>query len=326
MTLNIGFIGTGGIAKQHLHSIKQIENVSVSAFCDLQLERAEEAAKEWNNAKAYTDLTTMLDDQKFDAVYVCLPPMAHGKAEEMLIERGIPFSVEKPLGVDEQLPEDILEKIEAKKLMTSVGYQWRYQDGVVQAKELLKGQTIGMALGYWIGGMPGVPWWRVQTMSGGQFVEQTTHMTDLLRYLCGEVVEVYAAYGHRIMHEKMEGATVADIGTVTMKLESGVVATISNSCMVAGGGNKVGLDIYTNESLFAIHNAGLTHTLNNNEVNEYKSITTPKYLENLAFIHAVRTGDSSGIRSDYADAVKTHKVSMAANESAATGKPVSLLS
>ena len=44
--------------------------------------------------------------------------------------------------------------------------------------------------------------------------------------------------------------------------------------------------------------------------------------ENKAFIKAVRTGDASDIRSSYSDAVKTLAVSLACNQSAATGQPV----
>jgi len=43
-----------------------------------------------------------------------------------------------------------------------------------------------------------------------------------------------------------------------------------------------------------------------------------------AFIHAVRTGDRSVIRSDYFDALKTTEVTLGANESARTGKPVEM--
>lgn len=323
MVLKVGFIGTGGIAQSHLRNLADIDDVTVTAFCDIQLERAERAAKEWSDARAYSKMTDMLDDQTLDAVYVCIPPMAHGEAENQLVERGMPFSVEKPLGIIPETPRDILKKIEHKKIITSVGYQWRYNDATKKARELLQGHTLGMAVGYWMGGLPSVPWWRVQDGSGGQFVEQTTHITDLLRYLCGEVVEVYAAYGHRTIHEEWENATVADVGSVVMKLDNGSVATISNSCMLSGGG-KVGLDIFTDEGSLEIRGNGLTNRTKN-ETTEYNSTTNPKYSEDLAFTNAVRTGDPSGILSDYADAVKTHEVTMAANESAATGKPVRLL-
>ncbi len=46
--------------------------------------------------------------------------------------------------------------------------------------------------------------------------------------------------------------------------------------------------------------------------------------ENQAFINAIRTGDTSGIRSDYEDGMRTLAVTLAANEAARTGKPVRL--
>jgi hypothetical protein len=47
-------------------------------------------------------------------------------------------------------------------------------------------------------------------------------------------------------------------------------------------------------------------------------------IEDAAFIEAVRTGDRSGIKSDYTDGMKSALVSLAANESVKSGNPVSL--
>lgn len=322
--MKIGFIGTGGIAKGHISNLASIKGATITAFCDLQLERAEAAAKDWTDAKAYTSIANMLDEQKLDAAYVCLPPMAHGDAERALIERGIPFLVEKPLGIDLELPRQLAAQIAEKQLITSVGYQWRYIQPLDEAKRFLESSSIGMALGYWLGGMPMVPWWRVQNMSGGQFVEQTTHIADLLRYLCGEVVEVYAAYGHRIMHERVEGTNVADVGTVTMKLANGSVATISNSCLLPVGG-KVGLNVYTDQGVVEVQGSSSRIIRTKEDASApFPASQRPQLLEDIAFLDAVRTGDQSLIKSSYADSLKTHEVTVAANISAATGKPVKL--
>lgn len=321
---NIGFIGTGGIARNHLKNLAAIEGVSVTAFCDIQLDRAKAAAKEWTDARFYDSIPNMLDDRPLDAVYICLPPMAHGEAESEVISREIPFLVEKPLGIESELPQKLLKSIQEKRLITSVGYHWRYQDTVAQAKQLLDGRTSGMALGYWLGGMPMVPWWRKQNGSGGQFVEQTTHITDLLRYLCGEVTEVFAAYGRRVMHEQVEGTDVADVGTVTLKLENGMVATISNSCLLPSG-QRVGLDIYTNEGLLEIN----SHSVKDHQkgiTTEYATSNNPYHTEDEVFIGAVRSGDPTPILSPYADALRTHYISMAANASAETGQSIRIKS
>jgi predicted dehydrogenase len=322
VTLKLAFIGTGGIAQAHLNNLSRIEGVTVSAFCDIDLNRAEQAASRWNDAKAFSDIDQMLDSGKYDGVYICIPPMAHGDAEYKVIERGLPFLVEKPLGIDRTLPQEIAAKVKEKGIITSVGYHWRYSDATQKARELLADAKLGMALGYWMGGMPMVPWWRIMKGSGGQFVEQTTHIVDLLRYMCGEVTEVYAAYGHRVMHEQVEGTDVPDIGTVTMKLANGSVATISNSCLLPAG-DKVGLDIYTDKGLIEI-GGGHVREVVRGKTTVYNNSTNPYNNEDLAFLHALRTGDASQILSDYEDALKTHMVTIAANESAESGKPVSL--
>lgn len=322
--MKLGFIGTGGVAKGHIANLATIEGAKITAFCDLQLERAEAAAREWTDAKAYSGIADMLDDQKLDAAFVCLPPMAHGEAERALIERGIPFLVEKPLGVDNELPRQLAAQIAEKGLITSVGYQWRYIQSLDEAKQFLDSSRIGMSLGYWLGGMPKVPWWRVQHLSGGQFVEQTTHITDMLRYLCGEVIEVYAAYGHRVMHELEEGTNVADVGTVTMKLANGSVATISNTCLLPVG-HKTGLNVYTEQGVVEVQVNG-SRIIRNKEDASAPFALTPnsRVFEDIAFLDAVRTGDQTLIKSSYADSLKTHEVTVAANLSASTGKPVKL--
>ncbi|WP_042170875.1 Gfo/Idh/MocA family protein [Paenibacillus gorillae] len=323
MTLRVGMVGTGWFGRMHAEKLSKMDDIYVSAFCGTSKEKAEAAAQPFNDARGYDSITDMLDDRKLDAVYICVPPFAHGEAELALVERGIPFLVEKPIGLDGETPAKIAEAVERSGLITSTGYHFRYMEGTERARELLQERTALMALGYWMGSMPGVYWWRKMEGSGGQFVEQTTHIVDALRYLLGEVTEVYAAYGNRIMASKEEGVTVPDVGTVTLKLASGAVATISNTCGIQGG-DRAGLHIYTDQGVLELGSDGALKDLRANTKTEYLNRNDPYQAENEAFIHAVRTGDTSRIRSSYADAWLTHRVTIAANQSAETGLPVKL--
>lgn len=321
MTLNIGIVGTGWFSKVHGDILAETEGVRVAAACGTSMEKANLLASRYTGAKGYDHLTAMLDSERLDAVYLCIPPMAHEGMETELIARKIPFLVEKPLGVDLDGPHKILEQLRRKPVITSVGYHFRYKQSVLQLKEILHGQTLGMALGTWMGSMPGVGWWRKQKGSGGQFIEQTTHLVDLLRYIAGEVEEVYAAYSSRIIHEQHEGVTVPDVGTVTLKLSSGAVANISNTCVLPDPVGEIGLSFYTEQGILAWDPDKL-EVKSNGISTSYSSTDNPYAAETLAFLHAVRTGDASRIRSDYADAVRTQAVTCAALESALTGQPV----
>ncbi|MFC0472750.1 Gfo/Idh/MocA family protein [Halalkalibacter kiskunsagensis] len=323
MSLQIGIVGTGNFSKLHAGILEKMEDVRIQAVCGTSKEKAEKFASQFNHAHAYEDVQIMLDSEKLDAVYICVPPMTHGKIEMEVIERYIPLFVEKPLGINLDLPTEIVRAIEDKSLITSVGYHFRYKKSSQQLKEMLENQKIGMAIGQWMGGMPMVPWWRNQQGSGGQFNEQTTHLVDLLRFTAGEVEEVFAMFGNQVMHEKVDSVTVADIGTVSLKLRNGSIATLSNTCIMPKDTYRCGLTFYTDQSIIDWQFDGLQVKMNG-EQSEIKDQTNPYEVENEAFIHAIRTKDTSRILSNYENAYKTQEVTSAAFQSAATGKPIKL--
>lgn len=318
MSLKVGFIGTGGIARNHMENLKNLQAQFV-AMCDVDDQRAAKAADEYGG-KAYTDYRRMLEEVEMDACFVCVPPFAHGDAERAVIEKGVAMFVEKPIALSMDFALELEQRIAEAGIITSVGYQWRYADSVAAAKSALGERPIGMMLGYWVGGMPGVWWWRRMDTSGGQAVEQTTHIFDLARYFGGEVTEVYAAHAQRFLHREIENFTVDDVGTVTLKFESGAIANISSGCIAP---YRVGLDIITRDQVLSISGHGLTTVTGGERSSE--NFSDNAYLkQDQAFLEAVQTNDPSKIRSSYSDAVKTLRVTLAANESAATGEPVKL--
>ena len=91
MTLRIGIIGTGWFSKVHADILSNMDGVDVTAFVGTSLEKAAQAVRGYAAAKAYGNVEQMLDETKPDAVYICVPPFAHGEIELQLVQRGIPF-------------------------------------------------------------------------------------------------------------------------------------------------------------------------------------------------------------------------------------------
>lgn len=318
METKICLVGTGGFSKMHAKLLEKIDGVRISGICGTSLEKASMMAAGFEEAHGYDQLGEMLDKEKPDAVYLCVPPMAHGEMEIELASRNIPFFTEKPLAVNEEIPRRVSQKILDSSLITSVGYQFRYQETVEKLKELLQEQTIGMISGKWNGDMPGVKWWQKQATSGGQFIEQTTHIVDLLRYVAGEVETVSAYYGKRM--DKETHSDVADVGTVNLKLTSGAVANIMNTCMLPTGIGEIALSFYTETGIITWTPVQLSVQTDGVET-IYKQKGNPYLTENRLFIDAVRKKDDALIRSDYADACKTQEVTVAAWKSAEKEAP-----
>ena len=312
MMVRIGFIGTGGIAQHHMNQLLQIEDVRIACGYDTSSETLIKASKRFEFTP-YDDLDKMLDSEVLDCVYICVPPFAHGEIEKKVIERNLPFLVEKPIGINLDTVKEILSLIEKRGIIVSVGYHWRYMDITKEAKELISPEKIGMVLGYWMGGLPMVPWWRRKEQSGGQFVEQTTHIVDLARFIVGDVEEVYALFDRRLVFD-VEGMNVPDVGTVNLKFKNGVIGNISNTCAL-NFGYTVGLHIYGRNIVIEVLGNKLVINEQGKKI-EKQARLNPSLEEDRIFINAVKTKDPSRILSTYRDAAKTLAVTLSAWDSA----------
>jgi len=318
--LKIAFVGAGWANCMHASNLSRMEGVSLIAFQDIDESKARSAAAQFG-AKAYADSAQMLASEKFDVLYVAVPPGAHG-IELTAAQKGLPIFVEKPIAVSMQTAIEIAAAIEKSGVISSVGYHFRYLGACQKAKELLAGKTVGMILGYWMGGMPTVGWWRQMALSGGQAVEQTTHIFDLARWLVGEVKEVFAYHATRAL-QAVPKFDVWDVGTVGLQFDNGAVGTIQSSCIVEQG-FKAGLELVCKDLTLELDSSNRLRTIEPGRKEEL-SFSNECYLdEDKAFIEAVKSGRRQGILSSYQDALRTLGVTLAANRSAEAGRPVSL--
>lgn len=320
MPVRIGFVGAGGIANAHMNVLQAVDDVQIVAVADVIQERAELVAARFV-ARAYSDYREMIKNEKMDALYVCVPPFAHKDQEILAARKGIHLFVEKPVTVNFDKAREVRDEIERSGIVSAVGYHWRYSSHTDRARAILSDRKIGMVLGYWMGGFPGVHWWRRMDESGGQMVEQTTHIFDLARYICGDVTEVFAAYANRLS-ENIPEFDINDVGTATLKFESGVVGSISNTCVLSVP-HDVGLHVIAKDLVIEIH--GDLKIVEPGHTEVFTGGVNSMLEENRIFIDAVRSGNKSEIRSDYADAVKTLAVTLACNESARSGQPVKVV-
>ncbi len=320
MSVKIGFVGCGGIANAHMKNLAQIENAEMVAFCDLVEEKAKTAADEYGG-QAFTVPAEMYEKAEMDAVYVCLPPFAHTDQEILAVQAGLNLFVEKPIAINMEKAREIEAAINDAGVINCVGYHWRYHDTAVWAKEALGDETIGMVLGYWMGGLPGVAWWRVQDESGGQILEQTTHIIDMARYLAGEVERVSAEMALRVMTD-VENISVPDVGTVNLRFESGAIGNITNSCIPPGWRN--GLVVLGEKQTIVFDQTNFERRTPDGVEEKSWKYKAPHYRESEVFVNAVESGDASGILSPYSDAVKSLAISVAANKSAESGEPVAI--
>lgn len=320
--VRIGFIGCGGNANGHMRRLSELEGVRIVGTCDLEEERARNAAESYN-AQPYTNYNLMLERDDLDGIYLSLPVFAHGAPELDVVERGLPFLVEKPVAVNMEIARRVEAAVNGAGITTCVGYQLRYLGSTQLARRVLSGKAANIVIGkYWSGSGRGDPnsWQRQMRKSGGQILEQATHTIDMMRYLVGEVEEVYAISANRVL----KAIDCPDNTCVTMKFANGTVGSLTASWSYDSGdwSHANVLDILYEDRLIHWGVGGL-------DVREDGAVVTktaPGPSIDEVFVDAIRSGVASEILSPYSDAVKSLAISLAAIQSSETGKPVSISS
>lgn len=348
----LAMIGCGGIGGYHLSHFVNFKDIELAGFCDIIISRAEDFVRRAGSGKAYVDYRKMLDEVQPDMVFVCIPPHCHGQIEFELIERKIPFFVEKPLAIDEDLARELNKRVTETGLIAASGFQCRYDNINDAAFQFLKQEQVLTVQASRVGGVPEVEWWRNKAQSGGQLVEQTIHQLDILRYFLGDPDTVYsvASRGY-ITQQEWPGYYTDDLSTTLITFKSGVTATMMTGCYalegaawdskMTFGGRKARMDyvLCSNVTVYGltpedeapemdglvVKGDGAMRRSENEQGIRTNSSVDFGTLCDRTFVDAVISGDPSKIRSPYQDAYKTVMFALACNKSMATGQPVKVV-
>jgi predicted dehydrogenase len=319
--VKVGFVGVGGIAGVHLENVSKNSHADIVAVCDIAEESAKKKGLQYN-ASAYTDLDEMLEKEILDAVFVCVPPFAHGDIEEKIVKRGIHLLVEKPLGLDLETVQKKAKIIKDSGVICGVGYCLRYLDTVAKAKEYLKDKSIAMVRGHYITSFVPTPWYREMNKSGGQLVEQSTHTLDLMRYLAGEIDNVYANMSLQVLSD-IPNMDIPDVTSVNVTFKSGAVGHLDSSMIQVD--HRSGIEILGRDFRVLIDGADLSIVEKDSTIT-YKSKVDFYQEQDRVFIEAVMKGDPNLLLSNYEDGAKTLAATLASNKSNEIGLPIKLSS
>ncbi|MEU8363528.1 Gfo/Idh/MocA family oxidoreductase [Nonomuraea sp. NPDC048882] len=308
----VGIVGAGNVAARHADVLSGFPDVTIAGIADTDPHRAEALASK-HGSPAYGGHADLLSAGGLDAVYVCVPPFAHGNPEHDVLSCNLPLFVEKPLSLDLQTAEKIATEIERRSLPSAVGHHWRYLDIVEQARDLLSGRPVRLALGHWLDKVPPVGWWLKREMSGGQIVEQAVHVLDLARLLVGEVEMVHAVPAGDSVDGEVDRATSA-----VMRFAGGASGLLATSCLLTRK-HRVGLEVCAEGIALELSETRLL-------VDGERAIEDDgraKTRVDREFINAVQ-GRPADVRVPYGEALRTHRVALALARSATERRPVTL--
>jgi len=191
-TFRIGIIGCGGIANgKHMPSLAKQPNAEMVAFCDIVIERAQEAAKKFGSegAKVYTDYRELLGDPSIDIVHICTPNDSHAEIAIAALEAGKHVMCEKPMAKTAADARRMAETARRTGKKLTIGYQNRFRPDSQYLKKICDAGELGeiyFAKAHAVR-RRAVPTWGVfldeEKQGGGPLIDIGTHALDLTLWM-----------------------------------------------------------------------------------------------------------------------------------------------
>ena len=150
----------------------------------------------------------ILQDKSIDAVVLATPHTAHCQQIIAAANAGKHVFVEKPMGLDAREAEQAAVACAERKVTLAIGYNWRFQPALREAKRMLDGGRLGKLLhieGNFCGPSAyrfGREHWRHdrEEVPAGGMTGRGVHVVDAMLFLAGHIGSVYAQ-SDRLVHD-----------------------------------------------------------------------------------------------------------------------------
>ena len=198
--VRIGVIGCGGIANnKHMPAYKNNANAEMVAFCDIIVERAEKAKKDFGNEKSavYENYKELLKDKSIDAVLVLTHNSEHCRITVDALNAGKHVVCEKPMAMNYAEAKKMIEARDKSGKILTIGYQGRFRTDSLYLKQLCEQDEFGEI--YYAEATAirrrAVPTWGVfideEKQGGGPLIDIGTHALDLTLFMMNNYEPAY---------------------------------------------------------------------------------------------------------------------------------------
>lgn len=245
----------------YLLHLQRMPDVQLVAVHDPDPDLAARRAAAVGDPPVYADYRRMVDDTRPDFVLALGRPTTMAETAHFLLDRGLPFLMEKPMGFDADQVREIAERAAALRAFVAVPLHYRYQPHVQQAREMIAHGRFGR-LSHVLFRLlrptsARYPAWGAGWMldpavaNGGCLRNLGPHGLDAFCYLLQEEVEVTGAQ----LSDRALGEAVEDYATVSLRSRSGVLGTIEVGNLYPGDGGESELSVSGQDALLIARGA-----------------------------------------------------------------------
>jgi predicted dehydrogenase len=220
--------GMGSIGRRHMRNLLALGQRDIILY---RTHRSTLPEDDLQDYPTETNLDVALSHGP-DAVIVSNPTSLHLEVAIPAAEAGCHLLLEKPVSHSMERIDELNKAVEVGGGKVLVGYQYRFHPGLQKVNDLLKAGEIGRPLSvraHWGEYLPGWhPWedyqkgYSARNDLGGGVILTLSHPLDYLRWLLGDVLEVWSFTG--ILGDlDLDVEETAEIG---IRFSSGVLGSV----------------------------------------------------------------------------------------------------
>lgn len=228
--LKFALVGCGRIAKRHSELLgnSQIQGACLVAVCDLVEDKAKKIGEQFS-VPFFTDMHEMMRSVNIDVVVVLTESGLHAQHVVALARYGKHIVVEKPMALTLDDADAMIQACDQAGCKLFVVKQNRFNVPVAKARQALETGRFGKLTM----GTVRVRWCRPQSyydqaawrgtwaMDGGVLANQASHHVDMLEWMMGDVLSVFAMSTTALADIEAE-----DTAVVILRFKNGAIGAI----------------------------------------------------------------------------------------------------
>jgi predicted dehydrogenase/threonine dehydrogenase-like Zn-dependent dehydrogenase len=188
-SVSVGLIGAGSYAKRYLLPNFKAAGARFQTVATASGVSAREVGEKYGFRYCVSGADEVLDETDVSLIVIATRHDSHAEMARRALERGHNVFVEKPLALNDEELELVIEAATKSDRQLMVGFNRRFSPLALAAREFFKDAQTPLSINYRVnaGRIPKEHWIQDPREGGGRIIGEVCHFIDLMQYLTGAV-------------------------------------------------------------------------------------------------------------------------------------------
>jgi len=250
----IGIIGAGNFTKMTMLPALKGSGAQYKYIASKGGVTGTAMAQKYGFSHSTTNVEDVLQDNEVDLVLITTRHNLHANMTIKCLEAGKHVFVEKPLALNKDELDKVIEAQQKSGKAVMVGFNRRFSPHAEKMKALLGNSQMNVIATMNAGNIPANVWVHDMLVGGGRIIGEACHFIDLITYLTGSKVKAVCMNAMGINPEEN-----TDNASILLKYENGSTGVINYFSNGSKSYSKERVEVYSQERTLIMDNFRITN-------------------------------------------------------------------